>query len=49
MERKEKGLFKYLAGPFTTYEAAEKVKNSLVQSGYKGIFTVTYRGEDRIR
>ncbi|MCF8238414.1 MAG: N-acetylmuramoyl-L-alanine amidase [Saprospiraceae bacterium] len=49
MERKEKGLFKYLAGPFTTYDAAEKVKNSLVQSGYKGIFTVTYRGVDRIR
>ena len=30
-------------------EAAEKVKNSLVQSGYKGIFTVAFRGEERIR
>ncbi len=49
IERKEKGLFKYLAGPFASPEAAEKVKNSLVQSGYKGIFTVAYRGEDRIR
>lgn len=49
IERAEKGLYKYVAGPFTSLEAAEKVKNSLVQSGYKGIFTVAYRGEVRIR
>ncbi len=49
MERTEKGLVKYIAGPFSSQEAAEKVKNSLVQSGYKGIFTVAYRGEERIR
>lgn len=49
MERAEKGLYKYIAGPFPSQEAAEKVKNSLVQSGYKGIFTVAFRGEERIR
>ncbi|MBK7342462.1 MAG: N-acetylmuramoyl-L-alanine amidase [Saprospiraceae bacterium] len=48
MERAEKGLYKYIAGPFPSQEAAEKVKNSLVQSGYKGIFTVAFRGEERI-
>lgn len=49
LERKENGFYKYLAGPFASEEEADKVKKSLLQSGYKGIFTVSYRGEERLR
>lgn len=49
VEKKENGFYKYLAGPFASEQEAEKVKKSLLQSGYKGIFTASYRGDERLR
>lgn len=37
-----KDIHKYLAGPYSSYEAAKKAVNELKNKGYEGVFTVAY-------
>jgi len=46
--KQEKGLFKYLAIGFHSFDEALKAKSSLRQSGFSEAFVVAYRGAERI-
>lgn len=48
LEKEENGLFKYIAGPYPDYNSAEKKRLQLLESGFKGIFAVTYKGKERV-
>ena len=42
------GLCKYTSGDFTTLEEASKLRNTIIEKGYKDAFVVVFCGEKRI-
>lgn len=48
LEKEENGLIKYIAGPYNDLNSAEKKRLQLLESGFKGIFAVTYKGKERV-
>lgn len=48
LEKEENGLYKYIAGPYNDLNSAEKKRLLLLESGFKGIFAVTYKGKERV-
>ncbi len=46
--RTEDGLYKYMSGSFTTFEAAAKHKVDLVLIGYRGAFVTAYKDGKRV-
>jgi N-acetylmuramoyl-L-alanine amidase len=50
LREKQEGLtYKYICGPFSSREEAERKRKELLQSGIVDIFVVTYRGEARVQ
>lgn len=49
LEKREGISYKYICGPFTNREEAERKRKELLQSGIVDIFVVTYRGAARVQ
>jgi N-acetylmuramoyl-L-alanine amidase len=49
LEKQEGLTYKYICGPFSSREEADRKRKELLQSGIVDIFVVTYRGEVRVQ